>query len=252
MRVLPAIDLIDGEAVRLFKGDYTEKTVYSSDPVAVAREFKEAGSRWLHLVDLNAAKGDARQLTVISKIIAESDLLVQVGGGIKKVEEVEALIGSGVSRVVLGTIAVKDATYVEKIIDKVGADKITIALDVVGGDEAVSLDDFFVATHGWQQKSTKTLNQMLDFYAKYDALNFLVTDVAKDGTLRGPNFNMYKSILETYPNVKVLVSGGVASLGDLESSQNLGADGVIVGKAIYERKFSVSDALAYEEVGDAE
>jgi phosphoribosylformimino-5-aminoimidazole carboxamide ribotide isomerase len=246
MKILPAIDLINGEAVRLYKGDYDKKTVYSNDPVSVAKGFKNAGSRWLHLVDLDGAKGEKRQLEIISRIVKESDLDVQVGGGIKTIDDVKSLLELGVKKVVIGTVAVKNPDLVKEIISDVGADKITLALDVLGGESAETLEEFSVATHGWQQKSSRSLCEMIETYKEFDGLNYLITDVSKDGTLQGPNFKMYGLLRENFPSLRVLVSGGVASLEDLTQSKSLTVEGVIIGKAIYDDRFSVEQAVEFQ------
>ena len=186
MKILPAIDILNGEAVRLYKGDFEQKTVYCNEPLDVAKRFEGEGSQYLHIVDLNGAKGEKRQLEIIEGLVTGTSLKVQVGGGIKSLRDVEDLLRVGVDRVIIGSLAVKNKKLVKSIIEAVGGGRITIALDV----EKVE-GQFEVAINGWQKGSGISIEESIADYSVYDAIEFLITDISKDGTLLGPNFDLY-------------------------------------------------------------
>ena len=238
MRIIPAIDLLNGEAVRLFKGDFDEKTTYSKDPVAVARSFMDEGADFLHVVDLNGANGDERQTTLIEKIVNSTNMKVQVGGGIKTSKDIMQLLNAGVSKVILGSLAVDNLSLVKTMISQFGAEKIIIALDVQNNSQF-----FEVKVSGWTKESGRSIDDLLDEYSDYEGLDFLVTDISKDGTLLGPNFALYEQLSRRKGSLNFIVSGGISSLDDVRKANSVGARGVILGKAIYEKKFSVEDAL---------
>lgn len=238
MRIIPAIDLLNGEAVRLFKGDFDEKTTYSKDPVAVARSFMDEGADFLHVVDLNGANGDERQTTLIEEIVNSTNMKVQVGGGIKTSKDIMQLLNAGVSKVILGSLAVDNLSLVKTMISQFGAEKIIIALDVQNNSQF-----FEVKVSGWTKESGRSIDDLLDEYSDYEGLDFLVTDISKDGTLLGPNFTLYEQLSRRKGSLNFIVSGGISSLDDVRKANSVGARGVILGKAIYEKKFSVEDAL---------
>ena len=236
MIIYPAIDLIAGEVVRLHKGDFAQKTTYGTDPVAVARAYADAGASWLHLVDLDGAKDPAhRQTTLISRIIEGSGLKVQTGGGIRSRADVEALLSAGASRVVIGSLAVRDQDTVAAMIADLGAEAICLAADVVRPDQ-----DFMIAVSGWQEASTLTLADFMEGFLPSGLRHVLCTDIDRDGTLTGPNKALYDIVKAAYPDIYLQASGGVKGIEDLDG---LGTDGVIIGRAIYEQKIDLKAAL---------
>ena len=224
MVIYPAIDLVDGKAVRLFKGDYAQMTVYSEDPASVAKDFQAAGAKHIHLVDLEGAKsGVPENLDTIRKILAETDLFVEVGGGIRNLETVETYLNAGVNRVILGTAAVTDPAFLEAALAKYG-EKIAVGVD---------LKDGYVAVKGWTEKSTLDAmtfcQQMQDIGVK----TLIVTDISKDGAMQGTNHGLYGELQAAFPALQFVASGGVSSLEDVK---RLAADnlyGAIIGKAYY-------------------
>ena len=236
MIIYPAIDLIAGEVVRLHKGDFAQKTTYGTDPVAVARAYADAGATWLHLVDLDGAKDPAnRQTDLISRIIEGSGLKVQTGGGIRSRDDVEALLAAGASRVVIGSLAVRDRDAVAAMITDLGPETICLAADVVRPDE-----DFMIAVSGWQEASALTLAKFIDGFMPFGLRHVLCTDIDRDGTLTGPNKSLYDTVKADFPDVRLQASGGVKGIEDLHG---LGTDGVIIGRAIYEQKIDLKAAL---------
>ena len=237
MIIYPAIDLIAGEVVRLHKGDFAQKTTYCTDPVAVARAYADVGAAWLHLVDLDGAKDPAnRQTALISRIIEGSGLKVQTGGGIRSRDDVEALLAAGASRVVIGSLAVRDRDAVAAMMGDLGPNKICLAADVVRQN-----DDFMIAVSGWQEASSLTLADFIDGFTASGLRHVLCTDVDRDGTLTGPNTALYATIKAAYPDIRLQASGGVKGIEDLDG---LGTDGVIIGRAIYEGRIDLASALA--------
>lgn len=245
MLIYPAIDLIDGAVVRLLKGDFTQKTTYHTDPVEVAKSYRDQGAEWLHLVDLDGAKNpEQRQIDLIGKIIAGSGLKIQTGGGIRAKSDVAALIEAGASRVVIGSLAVRDPEAVRAMFTDFGAEAICLAADVVAGIDAGvhnGIDDGYkIAVSGWQEASATSLFGFLETYLECGLRHVLCTDIARDGTMTGPNNDLYVTVKQAFPNIELQASGGVSSLDDL---QNLSTDGVIIGKALLEGAFSLDDAL---------
>ena len=242
MIIYPAIDLIAGEVVRLHKGDFTQKTTYGTDPVAVARSYAESGASWLHLVDLDGAKDPAqRQTDLIGRIIAGSGLKVQTGGGIRSRADVEALVAAGASRVVIGSLAVRDPEMVADMIRDFGPDTICLAADVVR-----PTDEFLIAVSGWQEASDMPLSAFLSGFRAAGLRHVLCTDIDRDGTMRGPNIDLYHNVKKTFPDIQLQASGGVRGIEDLG---DLPTDGVIIGRAIYE---GAIDLRAAVELGGAQ
>ena len=236
MIIYPAIDLIEGAVVRLHKGDFDQLTHYGRDPVAVAQSYGAAGASWIHLVDLDGAKNPQnRQIDLIAKIIDSTGLLVQTGGGIRSDDDVAALINAGAARVVIGSLAVREPDLVRQILQTYGPEKICLAADVIR-----QKDGFFIAMSGWQEASELSLSRFLNTYQAAGLKHVLCTDIDRDGTLQGFNCALYADVKQQFPDLHIQASGGASSLADL---QNLAADGVIIGKALYEGRFSVTEAL---------
>ena len=228
--ILPAIDLQNGQAVRLVQGDYGKKTVYNPDPVKVAQEFEEMGAKYLHVVDLDGAKaGSTANLETIRKIRAAINIPMQLGGGIRNAETVAMYLNDiGINRVILGTIAVTEPNFVKEMLSAHGAEKIVVGVDVRNN---------MVSTAGWLNDSQENYLEFIEKLKNYGVQYLVVTDISRDGTLTSPNWDMYEKI----SNINVIVSGGVAE----ESHIKKAADyyGVIVGKAHYENKVNLKALL---------
>lgn len=236
--LMPAIDLIDGEVVRLVKGEYESKQSYDFKPLKKLKEYERAGAKWLHLVDLSGAKEhNKRQFELIQSLALNLNANLQVGGGIRTKAEVKNLLESGVKRVVIGSLALTNPQLCVELLSEFGADKLCLALDVKPVKE-----DFYLALNAWQDTSKKKLFEVLELYAKEGLKHILCTDISKDGTLSGVNVELYKQIASNFPHIHTQASGGVAGLEDLEKLKGL-CGGVIVGKALLEGIFSVEEGL---------
>jgi phosphoribosylformimino-5-aminoimidazole carboxamide ribotide isomerase len=241
MIIYPAIDLRGGRCVRLNEGKFADETVYGTDPLAVARDFAAAGAEWLHVVDLDGAKDPARRQTALVQSLArESRLKVQTGGGIRDAAQVETLLAAGASRVIVGSLAVREPALVREWLARFGPDKIVLALDVRLDAAGTPL----VALAGWQASSGKALDTVLAGFIPVGLLHVLCTDISRDGLLQGPNFALYAGLGRRFPSLQVQASGGVASLDDLRRLRAEGSAGAITGRALYEKKFTLQEALA--------
>ena len=234
MLVIPAIDLKDGQAVRLFKGDYSQKTVYSDHPEELAQTFEKAGATYLHVVDLNGAKEGSRvNEDLICEIVKTCDIPIEVGGGIRTMSAIDFYIENGVSRVILGTSAIQDIGLLKDAVSKYGS-KIAVGLDCKDG---------YVCTSGWLETSKE---YYLDFAKRMEEIGvktLICTDISKDGTLQGPNFEMLKA-LKNHVSCNLIASGGVRDLSHIQICKELGLYGVITGKAIYEKTLDLKEALS--------
>ena len=240
MELFPAIDLIDGCAVRLVKGDYAQKTIYSENPAAVARSFAAAGAKYLHVVDLEGAKdGGTPNLETIRTIVKESGLLVEVGGGIRSEEVIKTYLDAGVFRVILGTAAVQNPAFLEEMVRKYG-EKIAVGVDIKDGR---------IAIHGWTEVSEESCFAFCEKLQKIGVKTIICTDISKDGTLTGPNVE-YTKLLTEKTGLDVIASGGVSCMDDLARLHECGIKGAIIGKALYEKKISLPDAVARFEQGE--
>ncbi len=240
MILYPAIDLRKGRCVRLSQGRFDAETVYGADPVAVAREFAAVGAMWLHVVDLDGALDSSRrQLSLVAGIIRESGLRVQAGGGIRDSAGVEGLLEAGAERVIVGSLCVKEPATVRGWLKRFGPDRIVPALDVRVDGNGVAR----VAIAGWQQDSSHVLEDTIPDLLPSGEGHLLCTDISRDGMLQGPNLELYAMLRRRFPALQVQASGGVSSLDDLVKLKGLGASGAIVGRALYERKFTIKEAL---------
>lgn len=239
MRILPAIDIKDGQAVRLFKGDFSQKTVVNTDVLAQALLFKEAGIRMIHVVDLDGAlEGRAANRDLITRIKAETGLAIQVGGGIRSLEQIEDYLSVGIDRVIIGSMAVKNPAFVEAALQRFGSDKIVVGIDAKKG---------LVATEGWLETSDQDYVSLALAMEKIGVRLFVYTDVDRDGTLTGPNIQHYHKLLVALKQAKVIASGGIQSAADLEELRKLGLTGAIVGKAYYQGNISLSQLKEIDE-----
>lgn len=236
----PAIDIREGRVVRLRQGDYAAETRYADDPLALAKRYAEAGAEWLHLVDLDAAKAGGWTLgPLVEAIRRETTLKVQTGGGVRDDGDVLAILDAGASRVVIGSLAVRQANRVLGWLERFGNDRLTIALDARADDTGV----FRLPVHGWTEASGLALFDLLKRYADVGLRHLLCTDIARDGMLAGLNLDLYREIAARFPEVAVQASGGVATLDDVLGARAAGAGGAILGKALLDGRFSLADAF---------
>lgn len=240
MIVYPAIDLRSGVCVRLMHGRFDQVTRYDDDPMARLDAFAASGARWAHVVDLDGAKaGRPVQHTLIGRLAASSQIRIQSGGGVRTEDDVRALLDAGVDRVVIGSLAVSAPDRVGGWLETFGPDRLTLALDVrADGDRHVP------ALKGWTEAADLDLWAALDRYAAGAVRHLLVTDVGRDGALTGPNLDLLGEIVRRRPDLRVQASGGVSSLADLSAVRALGCAGAVVGRALYEGRFTVADAMA--------
>lgn len=237
----PAIDIREGRVVRLRQGDYDAETRYADDPLALAKRYAEAGAEWLHLVDLDAAKAGGWTLgPLVEAIRRETTLKVQTGGGVRDDADVQAIYGAGAARVVIGSMAIRQANRVLGWLERFGNDRVTIALDARADDAGV----FRLPVHGWTEASGLALFDLLKRYADAGLRHLLCTDIARDGMLAGLNLDLYREIATRFPEVAVQASGGVASLDDVLGARAAGAGGAILGKALLDGRFTMVDAFA--------
>lgn len=238
MIVYPAIDLMDGCCVRLTQGRFDAQTRYSAFPADALRQFEEAGAEWAHIVDLDGARaGGPRQHDLIAALVDETELKLQVAGGIREASQIDYLLGRGVDRVVIGSLAVTDPRTVQGFLDRFGGDRIALALDVILMEEAP-----IVATSGWTEASGYAL---WDVAVRFpDARQLLVTDIGRDGMMGGPNLALIEELVARFPGAAIQASGGVSSLADIAALAKAGAASAIVGKALWERRFELSEAVA--------
>ena len=238
--VYPAIDVRAGRVVRLRQGDYRQETRYDDDPLTVARRYDDAGATWLHLVDLDAARVGGYTLHgLLRDIVEQTGLNVQTGGGIRDREAVTALLSAGASRVVVGSLAVKDPIKVLEWIDEYGSQSITVALDTRQDSDGV----WRLPVHGWTEVAVETLDAFATRFACAGLQHLLCTDIARDGMLQGPNIELYRELTSTLPNVALQASGGVRDLDDIIAARDAGCGGVVLGKALLEGHFALAEAL---------
>ncbi|HVT72466.1 MAG TPA: 1-(5-phosphoribosyl)-5-[(5-phosphoribosylamino)methylideneamino]imidazole-4-carboxamide isomerase [Lacunisphaera sp.] len=241
MIIYPAIDLRGGRVVRLTEGRFDQEKAYGDDPLAVAREFAAAGATWLHVVDLDGAKDPTRRQTALVLQLAHaSGLRVQTGGGIRDEAQVEALLAGGAQRVIVGSLAARDPAPVRRWLARFGGERIVLAPDVRLDAAGIPR----VAAAGWQESTGLALDDFLAGYAGAGLVHILCTDISRDGKLTGPNTALYAALVARFPRLRLQASGGVSTLDDLRALRAAGAAGAIVGRALYEKKFTLQQALA--------
>ena len=237
MLIFPAIDLYDKKAVRLFKGDYTQMTVYSDDPLSVARDFANKGAKWVHLVDLEGAKeGTTPNIGVVESIAKNTVLKCEIGGGIRNMATVEKYFAAGVERVILGTAAVTDEAFLISAVEKYG-EKIAVGVDIKDG---------MVAIKGWIEKSEYDAFDFCEKMQKIGVKTIICTDISKDGAMKGANHALYRSLSEKF-DMQIVASGGVSSMDDVEKLASLDIYGAIIGKAYYTGAIDLSLAISAAE-----
>ncbi|MCO6539387.1 MAG: 1-(5-phosphoribosyl)-5-[(5-phosphoribosylamino)methylideneamino]imidazole-4-carboxamide isomerase [Gilliamella sp.] len=239
--IIPALDLIDGNVVRLHQGDYGQKRDYGNDPLLRLQDYEKQGAKLLHLVDLTGAKDpQKRQILLIQNLINGVQIPVQVGGGIRTEKDIQSLLSAGAARIVIGSTAIKQSELVKQWFSKYGAERLVLALDVRIDNQG----NKYVAIHGWQEDSCQTLEQVIDDYLPYGLRHVLCTDISKDGTLSGSNVKLYQEISRKYPQIAFQASGGIGQLSDVKALKDSGVKGVIVGRALLEEKFTVQEAIS--------
>lgn len=240
MNIFPAIDLYGGKAVRLFKGDYANMTVYSDHPIEVARAFEAAGAHYIHMVDLEGARdGGTPNLAVVAEVARETSLFVEIGGGIRDMATVEAYLAAGVSRVILGTAAVNDPAFLDAAIAVYG-EKIAVGADVKDG---------YIAIKGWLEQSAYTLEAFLSEMQARGVRTVICTDISKDGAMVGTNRELYRTLSAAY-QMDIVASGGVSSIEDVRALAEMGLYGAIIGKAYYTGAIDLSEAISVGAGGE--
>ncbi len=238
MNIFPAIDLIDGCAVRLFKGDYSKKTVYSDDPVSVAKGFAKAGAEYIHIVDLDGARdGSNANIETVRRIVAESGLKAEIGGGIRTKEAIEKYLDLGVMRVILGTAAVTDEEFLKASVRDYG-EKAAVGVDIKDG---------FVAIKGWTETSQLGCFEFCEKLEGLGVKTVICTDISKDGVMSGTNIELYKQLSERF-SMDIVASGGVSSIENVRTLAEMNMYGAILGKALYTGAIDLKEALAAAEV----
>ena len=233
MIIFPAIDLYEGQAVRLFKGDYAQKTVYSNDPAAVALDFKKCGATHIHLVDLEGAKsGETPNFDTVCKIKKQSGLFCEIGGGIRDMKTVEKYVQSGLDRVILGTAAVENTDFVKKAVERFG-DKIAVGIDIKDG---------LVAIKGWTEKSRLNAFDFCESMQKIGVKTVICTDISKDGAMIGTNRELYQKLSNRF-SINIVASGGVSTIDDISALRNMNLYGAIIGKAYYTGAIDLKRAI---------
>ncbi|MEN8883365.1 MAG: 1-(5-phosphoribosyl)-5-[(5-phosphoribosylamino)methylideneamino]imidazole-4-carboxamide isomerase [Flavobacteriaceae bacterium] len=237
MRIIPAIDIIEGKCVRLTKGDYNTKKIYNENPVEVAKEFEAAGIQYLHVVDLDGAKAShIVNYKVLEQIASKTNLKIDFGGGLKSDKDLQIAFNSGANQITGGSIAVKKPEIFESWIAKFGADKIILGADCNNEKIAVS---------GWQEESDLEVIPFIKNYQSKGISYVICTDISKDGMLEGPSFELYQRILENTPKIKLIASGGISTFDEIPKLAEMNCEGVIIGKAIYENRISLKQLENY-------
>ena len=233
MHIFPAIDLYNKKAVRLFKGDYEQMTVYSDNPIEIARDFEAAGARFIHMVDLEGARdGSTPNLSIVADVAQNTSLFVEIGGGIRDMETVEKYLSAGVSRVILGTAAVNDEALLKATVDKYG-EKIAVGADVKDG---------YIAIKGWLEQSAYTLEAFLARMQEIGVKTIICTDISKDGAMKGTNRELYRQLSAQF-DMNIVASGGVSSIDDIKALADMGLYGAIIGKAYYTGAINLREAV---------
>ena len=237
MQIIPAIDIIEGKCVRLTEGDYAQKKIYNEDPLEVAKQFEGVGLMRLHLVDLDGAKsGKVINWKVLEKIANKTNLVIDFGGGIKTEATLKTVLETGATYATIGSLAVKERAIFEQWIERFGAEVFMLGADVHSEKIAVG---------GWLEKTTIDVYDFIGSYMNKGVTQLFCTDIQKDGKLEGPSIELYQKILQQFPSLQLIASGGVSQLKDLEELRTIGCSAAIVGKAIYENKISLSELSTF-------
>lgn len=241
MKLIPAIDLLDGRCVRLLHGDFEQVTHYPLEPAELAQKYADAGAEWLHVVDLAASRdGVDADTSALFALLGQAPQLVQTGGGVRGSVDISARLEAGADRVVIGSLSVTDSAQFIDWLKQFGAARLVAALDVLFDDAGVP----WPRIHGWTSRGERNLWQLLDELTSGGLQHLLCTDISRDGALNGPNIDLYSEITRRYPQLELQASGGVSNLDDFEQLKPCGASGVITGKALLDGRFTVEQALA--------
>jgi phosphoribosylformimino-5-aminoimidazole carboxamide ribotide isomerase len=233
MEIIPAIDIIEGKCVRLTQGDYSQKKIYNEKPLEVAKEFEDAGLKRLHLVDLDGAQaGKVINWKALESIAGKTSLIIDFGGGVKTEKDIEIIFESGGALITIGSMAVKEEEIFISWLKKYGANKFLLGADV---------KEERIAVHGWQETTNIWIYDFIQKYIEVGMKQIFCTDVAKDGALEGPSTELYKNIIEKFPELHFIASGGISSIKDLYKLENINCKGVIIGKAIYEGRIKLAE-----------
>ncbi|MBR6782389.1 MAG: 1-(5-phosphoribosyl)-5-[Clostridia bacterium] len=233
MYIFPAIDLYDGKAVRLYKGDYTQMTVYSDNPIEIARDFEAAGARFIHMVDLEGARdGSTPNLSIVADVAQNTSLFVEIGGGIRDMETVEKYLSAGVSRVILGTAAVNNEDFLREAVAKYG-ERIAVGADVKDG---------YIAIKGWLEQSAYTLEAFMEKMQAIGVKTIICTDISKDGAMKGTNRELYRELSQRF-SMDIVASGGVSTMEDIHALTAMNLYGAIIGKAYYTGAIDLAEAI---------
>lgn len=237
----PAIDVRHGRIVRLAQGDYAQETRYGDDPLALARAYAEQGAGWLHLVDLDAARaGGYTLIELVRGIVESTGLRVQTGGGVRSRDDVQRILDAGAARVVVGSLAVREAGMVCGWIGEFGAERITVALDTRQDREGT----WRLPVHGWTETAAGTLQEMARRYAAQGLAHLLCTDITRDGMMTGPNLALYRLLVDEVPGLALQASGGVRDLADVVAARAQGCAGIVLGRSLLEGRLQLPEALA--------
>ncbi|QCI24208.1 1-(5-phosphoribosyl)-5-[(5-phosphoribosylamino)methylideneamino]imidazole-4-carboxamide isomerase [Buchnera aphidicola (Muscaphis stroyani)] len=238
--IIPSFDLINGQLVRLYQGNYSKKKYYSMNLYDCLKDYKFNEVKYVHLVDLDGAQNrKKRQIKLFKKILSYSPISIQIGGGIQTEEDINDFLEAGAKRVVIGSAAVKNKKEVARWLKNYGPDSIILALDIYINDK----NEKKILINGWQQKTSVSLEEMIKYFLSNGLKHVLCTDISKDGTLSGPNINLYSEITNTFKNIKFQASGGVGSLNDIINLKLSGVESVIIGRSLLEKKFTIQEAL---------
>ena len=239
--MIPAIDLINGQVVRLYQGDYNQKTNYQTTVQERQKAYAKSGAKVMHFVDLDGAKDSTkRQLSTLKTVVNHESMIIQVGGGIRCEEDVKQLLALGANRVVIGSLAIKQPELVLAWLAQYGGEKIVLALDIKIDEQGNKT----LPTHGWIEDSGVNLEDLLDAYINAGIKHILCTDISKDGTLSGSNVDLYTELCEKYPSIEWQASGGIGTLDDIKALIPTGVSGVILGRSLLEGKFTLEQAIA--------
>ena len=230
MKIIPAIDVLDGQVVRLTQGDYEQKTIYKVSLEDMIAQYTAHGIDHIHIIDLNGAKGDNSNEKFVFDIVKRNKIRIQLGGGIRIVEKAEKLIESGIYRVIIGTVALSDPGFLKELLKKIKPERIIIAIDLLNE---------VIRYHGWKESAAIGLNDYIEKCMELGYHRFLCTDISKDGKLGGSGIDLYKKMIAKFPKIKLIASGGVGSMQDIENLSKTSAESVVIGKAIYEGKISI-------------
>jgi len=240
MKLIPAIDLLDGRCVRLLHGDFNKVTHYPLAAADLAKSYADAGAEWLHVVDLAASRDGAdADTSALFELLGQAPQSVQTGGGVRNEKDISGRLDAGASRVVIGSLSVTDSKGFVSWLEKFGTEKLVAALDILFDDSGVP----WPRIHGWTTRGERNLWQLLDELSAGGLRHLLCTDISRDGAMSGPNLDLYSEITGRYPQLRLQASGGVSSLDDIEQLKPTGAAGVITGKALLDRRFTVAQAL---------